>query len=431
MQPPVSDATKRAVIEEYLRGKSRDQIATDLRVGTGTVSKIISEWKTGLDYPIADELRELALGLQKLGISASRYAEGARIASYLINLGVHDEEFHHFISGIYDRCKKMDLQPDKVAYLLKQLLDLSESVPLQQIPEYIERQTSRKGKLKQEIEEMELKIIEVKSRLDIVLNDEATTRDELNQFSSFKTEMKKNGVDMLDNPRFMGAVVGARSLGFDSRVMVEKLSNIQKLEIDQKALEEKVEFLEKKSQVLQIKCNNLEKEALVHSYRISIYEDLELMGMGIKELKLLWNTIKEIAAVNNISADEASEKFFSDVIQQYDDKLGFEGKIQNLKSEIQKNEVVQCQLSAITVMLNSIILNQFDQIQAVSGFAEFGPLVKAAKGEIVSINQLKNALIKAIDILISKIDSTDGSSGALKTTRLLLQSDVRDSGDIA
>ena len=67
----------------------------------------------------------------------------------------------------------------------------------------------------------------------------------------------------------------------------------------------------------------------------------------------------------------------------------------------------------------------------MSGFVEFGPLVKAAKGEIVSINQLKNALIKAIDILISKIDSTDGSTGALKTTRLLLQSDVRDSGDIA
>ena len=110
--------------------------------------------------------------------------------------------------------------------------------------------------------------------------------------------------------------------------------------MNQKALEEKVEFLEKKSQVLQLKCNNLEKEELVHSYRISIYQDLESMGMGIKELKLLWNTIKEIAAVNNISADEASVKFFSDVRQQYDDKLDFEGKIQNLKSEIQKNEVV-------------------------------------------------------------------------------------------
>ena len=117
--------------------------------------------------------------------------------------------------------------------------------------------------------------------------------------------------------------------------------------------------------------------------------------------------------------------------QQYDDKLGFEGKIQNLKSEIQKNELTRFQISGTIASLNSIILNQFDQIQAVSGFVEFGPLVKAAKGEIMPINQLKNALIKAIDILISKIDSTYGSTGALKTTKLLLQSDIQTSGDIA
>lgn len=98
-----------AVTEEYLRSKNKDPIAFDLRVGSGTVSKIISEWKSGLYYPIGDELRELVPGLRKLGISASGYAEGARIASDLINLGMHDEEFHHFVSGTYDRYKKMDL----------------------------------------------------------------------------------------------------------------------------------------------------------------------------------------------------------------------------------------------------------------------------------------------------------------------------------
>jgi hypothetical protein len=109
----------------------------------------------------------------------SKLAEGARVASDLIKLGVHDEEFHHFVSGIYDRCKKMDLQPDKVAYLLKQLLDLSESVPLPQISEFLEQQLGRQRKLEQEIENLELKILDAKSRLDIVLNEEATTRDEL------------------------------------------------------------------------------------------------------------------------------------------------------------------------------------------------------------------------------------------------------------
>jgi transposase len=61
MQLPISEATKCAVIEEYLRGKKRDQIAMDLHLGAGTVSKIISEWK------MTDELRELVVSLSVCG----------------------------------------------------------------------------------------------------------------------------------------------------------------------------------------------------------------------------------------------------------------------------------------------------------------------------------------------------------------------------
>ena len=67
----------------------------------------------------------------------------------------------------------------------------------------------------------------------------------------------------------------------------------------------------------------------------------------------------------------------------------------------------------------------------MSNFAEFDPFVKATKGGIVPTNQLKNALTKTINILISKIDSTDRFTSALKSARLLLQSDVLDWGDIA
>jgi hypothetical protein len=345
MQPPISEATKHAVIEDYLRGKSRDQIAIDLGIGTGTVSKIIIQWKAGL--PNADELRELVLLLRKLGISASRYAQGARIASCLINLGVNDDEFHQFVSVTYDHCKKIDLQPDKVAYLLKQLLDLSESVPVAQIPEYIEQQRSQVQKSKEEIEKLDAEILDRKTDLCVALDEESTTLDELDQFSSLKTVMEKKGVAMLDNSKFVEAVVGAKQLGFDPRVIVEKVSNLAKMEADKKELEEKVQFLQKRWNDLDSNCINLEAEELVHAHTISIYEDLEAMGMGIKQLKLLRYTVEEIATANNISKDSASQKFLADVQEQYDDKLGFESKLMALKSEISKtnNELIVIQNS--------------------------------------------------------------------------------------
>ena len=59
------------------------------------------------------------------------------------------------------------------------------------------------------------------------------------------------------------------------------------------------------------------------------------MGFGIKELKLLRNTIKEIAdANNNIPPDQAQQKFYKDIEEQSDDKLGFESQLNKLRSEI-------------------------------------------------------------------------------------------------
>lgn len=419
MQPPIGDSTKRAVIEAYLRGKNRDPIASDLRLGTGTVSKIIKEWKIGLDYPNADDLRELVLRLRKIGISASRYAEGARIASYLVKLGVNDEDFSQFVSGIYESCRKMDLEPDKVAYLLKLLHDIPESIPPKQFQEYIELQKIQIQTSKEEIESLQQRILNEKSNLDTALREEGTTLDELKQFSSFKAAMKNNGVTMSDNSRFVEAVVGARKLGFDANLIVEKISNLMDLERDQKSLEESVKSLNKKVQELKLNCSNLEQEEFAHSYSISIYKDLEKMGMRIKQLKLLLNTVTEIATANDISQDKAIEKFFSDVQKQYHDKLGFEVELQKLKSEVEKSEYMQLELTNKTAALNSSILKQIDEIQQVSGIVEFLPLVKATSGLKVPKNHLKAAVIKAIDILNSTHSTGPSTIHLLNSTDLL------------
>jgi hypothetical protein len=70
---------------------------------------------------------------------------------------------------------------------------------------------------------------------------------------------------------------------------------------------------------------------------LSVYNQLAAdMNFGLKELKLLWNIILEIAAANNIPREQAVSKFFKDIEQQYDDKLGFESKIDKLQVEVNK-----------------------------------------------------------------------------------------------
>ena len=56
------------------------------------------------------------------------------------------------------------------------------------------------------------------------------------------------------------------------------------------------------------------------------------MGFGLKELKLLRNTINEIAYANNIPQNQAQQKFYKDIEEHYDNKLGFELQLNKLSN---------------------------------------------------------------------------------------------------
>jgi hypothetical protein len=58
------------------------------------------------------------------------------------------------------------------------------------------------------------------------------------------------------------------------------------------------------------------------------------MEFGFKQIKQLWNTILEITQTNKIPYKEAVSKFLRDVDEQYDNKLGFESKVNEKRNEL-------------------------------------------------------------------------------------------------
>jgi hypothetical protein len=127
-----------SVIGDWLSGKPRDKIAHDNLVSAGAVSDIVSKWKGDLSVYDADALRELGIMFQKLGITAPQSAIGFKLASILKDLGVDEEKFGDFVSQIYNQCKDSGLKPEHIANNVKQILDLSRSVRVSEIPNYIQ-----------------------------------------------------------------------------------------------------------------------------------------------------------------------------------------------------------------------------------------------------------------------------------------------------
>ena len=61
---------KSLVIQEWLKGAQRDKIAGDNGLSAGVVTNIVNEWRNALGFSPADDLRELAVTLKKIGITA-------------------------------------------------------------------------------------------------------------------------------------------------------------------------------------------------------------------------------------------------------------------------------------------------------------------------------------------------------------------------
>ena len=285
MQPRITQAVKAAIIQDWVRGVSRDAIAAKHGLSAGTVTNTVQEWELGLGNADAAEVRELGVALKKLGITTPRCAEGARVVSMMASLGIDENNFYSFMSETYERCVKSGLQPERIAHNLKQLLDLSESIPWEQIPDHIEQQVARKQKLEQEIQRLESEVSEVRTRLNKALEEEGVTMKELNCFSNFTREVRRHRIPMEDLPKFVNTINGVGQLGYDPKTIVSKFSDFERLQIVEKELMDRVDGLTTKKTDLERKCAFLETSIEAHSITISKYQEARRNGLWTQSAK--------------------------------------------------------------------------------------------------------------------------------------------------
>src|SRR5215213_10465573 len=154
----ISDDTRNQVIREWLADEPRDKIASDTELSAGTITNILRDCRHQLGYPTADALRQLAIDLKRLGISTIDCAIGFRTVNIIKRLGLveayEEKSLESFVSDIYNKCKYYGLTPDKLVTLAMQILDLLETIPLSEIPNYVEEKSKDKQKLEEEIKNL-------------------------------------------------------------------------------------------------------------------------------------------------------------------------------------------------------------------------------------------------------------------------------------
>src|SRR5215469_8367322 len=92
MPAAIDPVIKKQVVKQWLSGDSRDRIAADNGIGTGTVSNIIDEWKKRVQDSDYESIRELSVFCKKQGMTLNALASCIRLNNYIQSLGANADE---------------------------------------------------------------------------------------------------------------------------------------------------------------------------------------------------------------------------------------------------------------------------------------------------------------------------------------------------
>jgi hypothetical protein len=240
MPAPIDDITKRRVVQQWLSGDSRPKIAIDNNLGEGTVSGIVRDFKIGLDSSEFDSARELALEVRKQGLTMSELSSHVRLYNFIKSSGAAEDKIESFIANV----STYDVSPEKAVEYVNQVFAVSseQSIPLDQVPNYIKQKLEEKKKIDNQIKEA-----------DVTLQSKNISIEAINEHVKLNEKLNEYNLSFEDIDKLLSVLVNTKENEFDGKKIVAKLKKIQRLQNKEERLERHCETLSDQVK----KCNNV------------------------------------------------------------------------------------------------------------------------------------------------------------------------------
>jgi uncharacterized protein (UPF0335 family) len=321
MPSPIDETVKRRVVQQWLSGEAREKIAEDNNIGAGTVASIVGNYKIGLDNLDFASFRELMLEAKKRGMTPSDLASHFRLFNYLVKSGAAEQEVESFITNVNSGYIPLG----KAIELVNQIHEISksQSVPHDQLSNYIEKKLVEKKRIDEEIKQA-----------DAILQSKNVTIEAINQHIQLNKELKKYRLSTKDIHRLLDVLLAAKKYRYSPGKIVAKLRSIKRLENKENKLKDNIDSLSKKD--------------ARYKEIIPFTEELVALHVGIPELMGLEVAIKEAARMYNLS-------FFHTTVRLINDIKAY-NKMGGLKKELERLSLQKYGLSEACSSYNQALI---------------------------------------------------------------------------
>jgi len=291
-----------------------------------------------------------------------------------------------FISDLYDKCRTNNIKPDTIIKWMLDLFDFfsyidqnevidklnnnstleigktpniskeavvydkfveedktAELIPLvshvtsfiEQKKHYIKYLDKIKKSLGNDIETLTSKRNFIKHEFDEAIRNKNQVISYFTWYESLKTELyqkqKISLTDYIDN--MVNIIIDFKNFNFDATRIIKKYEEIDSLVTEKERIQNQIDYKEKLKNKWESEILDLEDRKNYYIQTINTYTELHKLGVGLKELKQLTNIIYESALANGFDVKTSIRKFLKDVEDHYDDKLGLEKEVNNLKEK--------------------------------------------------------------------------------------------------
>ena len=303
-----------------------------------------------------DALRALSLSLKNFKLTPEKSAAGFRVGMMMLKIGVTEESFNYFINAIYNRCQLLNISPEQIGIYIQEIVLLSHLVIPSKIPQFLEDKRMEIEAIKnesiqkrQELVELDKEVTQVQNHLDNLLEREKISIETIEWQDNIKQELEKEGIPVDDLQLLVQCVKEIKKKNYDPGQVVLQYSDYNELNKIVEALEISKEKEGIELQELQSKLSLLKNEINKNSLKLDKVGQLEKIGFGLQELKILDSTLNEIALENDLENDLVIKNFFSDLTE-YEKTTGFrnllEKNVQEYKRLNEQIAITRANLSA-------------------------------------------------------------------------------------
>jgi hypothetical protein len=199
---------------------------------------------------------------------------------------------------------------------------------------------NKKNLISNDIAFLEKQRMERKSELNKVVEKEKKAYSYFSWYNNLRHNLFKKYNILIEQEidLFANALQDFKQYHFAATKILSEYKTIDSLRRERKQIQDELQqkILTRNNILKEI--NSLEDRSNYYQQTIKIYQGLHKEGMGLKELKQLNYIVMESHLENGLEVKDSIKKFLKDVEDQYDNKLGFEKKINELKAEMKKLE---------------------------------------------------------------------------------------------